>query len=266
VNYSRTQTDLFWDLTKKLTLRGGYRYEWGNATVVNGAQSQIGLFESGKLNRQVGIAGINFRPIQRLALNAEYEGASTTHAYFTTSLYNYNRLRARARYQVAAALMVQANFTALDNRDPVPGSWYHFRSRDNSLAVNWTPNGGKRISVAAEYDRATMWSNINYLLPPFLTPSISSYRDNAHIASSMVDVNIPGFKGFAPKLTAGGSFTVTNGTRPSRFYTPLARLSVPAGKHVYWNTEWRYYGFNEQLFQYEGFRTHLLQTGLKLSR
>lgn len=272
VNYSRTQTDLFFDVTKKLTLRGGYRYEWGDATVPAGAQSQIGLFESGRLNRQVGIAAVNFRhdfrdklPIHQLSAGVEYEGASTTHAYFTTSLYNYNRLRAKARYKVND-LTVQANFTALDNRDPVPGSWYHFRSRDNSLAVNWMPNEGKRITVVAEYDRATFWSSINYLLPPFLTPTVSSYSDNAHIATSMIDVNIPGFKGNAAKLTAGGSFTVTNGTRPSRFYTPLARLSVPAGKHVYWNTEWRYYGFNEQLYQYEGFRTHLFQTGLRLSR
>ncbi len=266
VNYSRTQTDLFFDVTKKLTLRGGYRYEWGAATVRSGDTSQIGALESGKLNRQVAIAGINFRPIQKLTTNVEYEGASTTHAYFTTSLYNYNRVRARARYQVGASLMVQANFALLDNQNPVPGTQLDFRSRDNSLAVNWTPNGGKRVALMAEYDRATLRSSIDYLLPPFLTPSVSSYSDNAHIATSMVDVNIPGFKGNAAKLTAGGSFTVTNGTRPSRFYTPLARLSVPAGKHVYWNTEWRYYGFNEQLYQYEGFRTHLFQTGLRLSR
>jgi hypothetical protein len=266
VNYSRGQADLFWDLTKKITLRGGYRYEWGDATVRGSPQSQIGPFESGQLNRQVALAGINFRPSQKLSANVDYEGASTTHAYFTTSLYNYNRLRARARYQVAASLMVQANFTVLDNQDPVPGLQYDFRSRDNSLSVNWAPNGGKRISLLAEYDRATIRSSINYLFTPFLTPDVSSYNDNAHIATSAIDVKIPAVKGIAAKLTMGGSLAITNGTRPSRFYEPLARLSIPAGKHVYWNTEWRWYGYGEQMFLYQGFRTHLFQTGLRLSR
>jgi hypothetical protein len=73
-------------------------------------------------------------------------------------------------------------------------------------------------------------------------------------------------KGHAPKITAGGSFSIVNGTRPSRFYEPLARLSLPLRKNVSWNTEWQWYGFNEDQYLYEGFRTHLIQTGLRLSR
>ena len=52
----------------------------------------------------------------------------------------------------------------------------------------------------------------------------------------------------------------------SRYYQPLARLSLPLGKHVYWNTEWKYYGFQEDFYLYEGFRTHVFMTGLKLVR
>jgi hypothetical protein len=63
VNYNRTQTDLILDLTSWITLRGGYRYVWGDATVLAGPLSQTGLFESGKLNQQVGIAGFTIKPI-----------------------------------------------------------------------------------------------------------------------------------------------------------------------------------------------------------
>jgi hypothetical protein len=134
------------------------------------------------------------------------------------------------------------------------------------LSVNWTPAGGKWIALLAEYDRATIRSNIDYLLPPFLTPDVSSYNDNAHIATSAVELNVPVRKDVAAKLTMGGSLAITNGTQPSRYYEPLVRFSLPAGKHVYWNTEWRWYGYSDQLYLFQGFQTHLFQTGLKLSR
>jgi hypothetical protein len=266
VNYSRTQTDLFFDVSSRITLRGGYRYVWGDATALSAPLSQMGLFESGKLNQQVGIAGFTIRPIKKASINAEYEGASTTHAYFRTSLYNYSRLRVRARYQATSSLSFQANFNLLRNRNPAPDIQQDFRSRDNSLSAHWTPNGGKWISVLAEYDRYTLRSSIRYLLPPFLAPGVSAYRDDAHLATSAIEATVPGLKGHGPKITAGGSFTIVNGTRPSRFYEPLARLSIPLLKNVYWNTEWQWYGFNEDQYLYEGFRTHLFQTGLRLSK
>ncbi len=36
VNFNQQQTDVFFDLTSKVTLRGGYRYVWGEATVLAG--------------------------------------------------------------------------------------------------------------------------------------------------------------------------------------------------------------------------------------
>jgi len=206
------------------------------------------------------------KPVKNAFVTTEYEGGSTTHEYFRTSLYDYNRLRLRARYQVAASLSLQANFNAFRNRNPEAGLQQDSRSRDNSFSAHWTPNGGKWISVLAEYDRFTMHTSVLYLMPPFLTLSASDYRDNAHLATTAIEATIPGFKNHAPKIMAGGSFSIVNGTRPSRFYEPLARLSFPVRKSVSWNTEWQWYGFNEEQYLYEGFRTHLVQTGLRLTK
>jgi hypothetical protein len=93
---------------------------------------------------------------------------------------------------------------------------------------------------------------------------VSNYRDNAHTVSSAVDVTLPG--PVAAKFTLGGSMFLSNGSRTSSYYQPLARLSFPVGKHVYWNTEWQYYGFREDFYLYEGFRTHMFMTGLKIVR
>ncbi|MDR3704005.1 MAG: MtrB/PioB family outer membrane beta-barrel protein, partial [Candidatus Sulfopaludibacter sp.] len=266
VNYNQQQVGAFFDVTSRITLRGGYRYVWGDATVLAGQLSQTGPLASASLRRNVALGGFNYRPSERFSMNLDYEGSSSDRVYFRTSLNDYNRGRARARYQVLSSLSFQANFQILNNQNPDPAVRYNFQARDNSLAVYWAPGGGKRFALTGEYDRSTLHSDISYLLPPFLSPAISSYRDNAHTATSAIDLTPPPFRGIAPKLTFGGSLFVSSGSRPSQFYQPMARVSVPVTKHISCNAEWQWYGFAEQFYLYEGFRTHMLLVALRLAR
>jgi hypothetical protein len=263
VNYNHEQIDVLLDVTRKLMLRGGYRYVWGDAEAPAALIAGVGL-ESSELRQNVGLAGVTYRVSQKLSANLDYEGASTSHAYFRTSLYNYQKMRARARYQVTAKLALQAGFSLLDNQNPSPGIHYDFLSRQNSLSATWTP--GKRVSVLGEYTRSTLRSNISYLEPEFLVPELSLYRDDAHTASALVDLALPGYSSLAPRLAFGGSLFISSGSRPTSYYQPLARLSIPLHKNLAWNSEYRFYGYGEAFSQYEGFRTHILQTGIKLSR
>jgi len=62
---------------------------------------------------------------------------------------------------------------------------------------------------------------------------------------------------------------VSSGSRPTQYYQPLARLSVPIHKHVYWNAQWSYYGFAEGLMSFyalEGFRSNQIMTSLRFTR
>ena len=151
-------------------------------------------------------------------------------------------------------------------QNPATGIHYDFRARNNSVSVYWTPNNSKRVSITAEYDRSTLRSDISYRNLPFLASAVSSYRDRAHTASSQIDLALPGYRGLTPKLTAGGSLFISSGSRPTRFYQPLVRLSLPLSKQVSWNTEWRWYGMGEQFYLYEGFRTHVFMTGFRVIR
>jgi hypothetical protein len=81
-----------------------------------------------------------------------------------------------------------------------------------------------------------------------------------------MDFTWPHSKRFTPKLAAGGSFFISSGSQPTSYYQPEAKLWLPLGGHVSWFTEWRYYGYGEAFNLYEGFRTHLVTTGLRLSR
>jgi hypothetical protein len=109
-------------------------------------------------------------------------------------------------------------------------------------------------------------SSIDYLRLPFLTPSVSLYRENGHTGVSTLDIVLPKIAGIEPKLTAGGALFVSSGTRATSYYQPLGRFSLPVHKHVQWNTEWRWYGFGETAYLYEGFRAHIFMTGLKLTK
>jgi len=265
VNYNQEQVDVMYDASSKITLRGGYRHIWGDATTGESPFfDPLGGTEQGKLDRNVGLGGVNFRPSQKVSLNLDYEGATSDHVYFRTSLNDYQKARARIKYQVLPSLSLQSNISVLNNLNHAPQIQYDFLSRDNSLGVYWTPKSGKHITLVGEYDRSTMHSTIGYLTLPFLSSAVSDYRDNAHTVTAAVDMVAPGT--VAAKLTLGGSMLISNGSQTTRYYQPLARFSFPVGRHVSWNTEWKYYGFQQDFYLYESFRTHLIMTGLKFIR
>ncbi len=143
------------------------------------------------MKRNVGLAGLTIRPLQKLSINLDYEGASDRSELLPHQPVQLSEGPGAGALSGDASLWFQANFRFLDNQNPTSGINYDFRSRDNSLAVYWTPGGGKHVSVMAEYDRYTLSSSINYLLLPFYTPTVGIYRDNAHTASSTVDIVLP---------------------------------------------------------------------------
>jgi hypothetical protein len=260
-NYSQEQVNVMFDATAKLTLRGGYRFEWGDASNVVLPLAGLAGLDSGKLRRNIGIGGFSFRPLSQLSFSGEFEGASSDQTYFRTSLHEYQRMHARAQFQVLASLLVAADFSLLSNQNPAAGSQYDYLTRQNSISVHWLPKGG-RIGFDADYSRSTVRSDILFFAPQTLTPERSFYRDNAHLASVLLNVPLPR----GGKISAGGALAVTSGSRPTTYLQPLGTLTLPISKHASWVSQWRYYGYGESFYAYEGFRTHLVTTGLKLTR
>jgi hypothetical protein len=270
-NYNQAEIDIFFDATSKLTLRGGYRYMWGEANDAVLPPADLVSSDRGKQRSNIGLGAVTFRPIQKLSLTGEVESGWSGGVYFRTSLYDYQKARAQARYQATKSLNLSADFTILDNHDPLPGVNFNYLVRQESLSILWSPAGGKRLDFEATYSRSDLRSEIGYLEPEFLTPDTSLYHDNSHIATGLFNLNLPSLnraKGsrLTPKLTAGGSFFISTGSNPSNSYQPIAKLLLPLGKNVNWFTEWRYYGYGEAFYLYEGFRAHLVTTGLRFTR
>src|SRR5262249_1948538 len=143
-----------------------------------------------------------YRSGAKLSVSADVESASSDHVYFRTSLNDYTKMRFRARYQALPSLNFAGDVTLLDNQNPATSVRYDYRARQNSLAVEWAPNGGKRYVVQADYSRATVRSNITYLVPQDLRAAPSVYRENAHLAGATIDLALPGYQGLTPKISA----------------------------------------------------------------
>ena len=265
-NYNQEEVDIFYDAAARFTIHGGYRYVWGDAS--DAILPPAGLMSSdrAKLRRNVGIGGVTFRPGQKLTIRTDAEAASSGGAYFRTSLYDYQKIHAQARYQPLTSLSLTADFTLLDNNNPVPGVNYDFRSQQESLSFFWSPGGGKFADFQGSYTRSTLHSNIGYLVPQTLQAQTSVYRDDAHTATALLNLKLPQVHGTAPKLSTGGSFFISSGSRATSYYQPLATLWLPVGKKMSLFADWRYYGYGEAFYLYEGFRTNLVTAGLRFTR
>ena len=264
MNFNRKQIEGLVDVTRWLTLRIGYRMVWGDTQVrapqVNGLQ-----FEKDTLDQDVILGGAIMHLGRKLRFNFDAEGGSAGSTYFRTSLHDYTKATARARYQAFGSLAFTATYSDLRNENPTPGVKYDFKNRQGSLGFFWNPGGGKNYSVLGDYTYSSLRSDIGIFSLPFYTADASRYRDNANTGTLLFDCSAPGGK-FAPRFSVGGSYFKNTGSRPTEYVQPLGRLSLPVAEHAHVFGEWRYYGMSERIYSFEGFRTHVFQIGLRLLR
>jgi hypothetical protein len=265
-NYNQVETMVIWDALPRLTLRGGYRHVWGDASQAILPPAGLASADQGELRRNIVIGGLTYRPTKKLTITGDAEGAPGDQAYFRTSIYEYQKARAQVRYQIRDDLTLSGDFNLLNNQNPTPGIHYDYLARQQSVAAWWSPAGNKRFDLQGAYTRATTRSDILFLIPQTLTPADSVYRENSHILTGLAIINLPQTSGLAPKLTAGGSVFLSSGSRPTHYYQPNLKLSLPTGKKLDWFAEWRYYGFGEPFYLYEGFRTHIVTAGVRITR
>ncbi len=264
-DYNHVEGDVLWDVTSHLTLRGGYRYQWGNTSSLVLPPAGLASQDAADFRRSVGKGGFNYRAGSKLTFTGSIEGAGTQAAYFRTSFYKYQRGRAQASYQTTSQLTFAVAFAAVANQNPAPNVDYDYLGLQTSASVLWNPGGDKRIGFQGTYTRSTIRSDIRFLTPQTLQTDWSHYRDDAHSIQGMFDLAIPRL-GKQTRLSAGGNFFISSGSRATNYFQPVGKLIVPVSNGVTWVSEWTYYGYGESFYSYEGFRTHLITTGVRFTR
>ena len=140
-NYNQTETNVYFevtdasDATRGLPLRVGRRERCG-APAGRRADRDRASEAAPKRRARRGRVPAE----QKLLLTAEAEVASSGGVYFNTSLYDYQKVRAQARYQATASLSVALDFTYLNNENPTPGINYNFRSQQEAASIFWSPS------------------------------------------------------------------------------------------------------------------------------
>lgn len=260
----RQTVEVLYDFSRKFTLRGGHRYEWGDALIRAGSLSITGPQERLELRRQIGLAGFVARPWSKFTVNASAEVSNGQKTYYRTSLQDYYRLKINGRYELRQDLLLTVVYNRMENQNPAEGVNYDYKFQNSSVGLQYLPGGGKWLTLIADYTRSTIRSDIGYIILFPYQQAQSLYRDNAHTAMLLADVTLPGSGVFKPKLTFGGSYVTTEGSRPSRFYQPQGRISLPLHRNVQFFSEWRNYGYNQPFtYSYETFRTSMVMTGIK---
>ena len=256
VNFNQEEVDAYYDFTRALTVRAGYRFEWGDsvlrAPVLVGQPSQ-----SANLSRSVGIAGVNYRIGQKFRLAANAEGSNSNQTYFRDSLQEYEKANIQARYDISPEWRIATDFSLLNNSNPNPNIRLDYSAKAESASVYFAPKAAKWANLLVDYSRTSVRSNILYLVPQTLTATPSIYRENGHSLTALATVKW---------LTFGGSLFIVSGSRPTNYYQPLARLTVPLKKHVDWISEWRWYSMSELFYTFENFQSNQFMTSVRLSR
>lgn len=263
VNRSRLQTEGLFDIAKGYTVRAGYRYEWGESLLRSATYGSTTPTEKGELKRHVGLAGFQARPVKQVTVNADVEIANGVKTYYRTGLMDSRRYRVQSRVSLPKSLLFGVIYSRFENNNPSDTVKLDFTSQAASANLQWLPGSGKNISVIADYTRSTMHSDVSYLYPLGLFPLQSLYRDNAHTGTLMADLRLPINKSLAGRLSFGGSFVTTEGSRPSRYYQPVGRLRLPMTPKLEFFSEWRYYGLTQANFIYEGFRSNQFMGGFR---
>jgi hypothetical protein len=266
-NYTQSETQVYVQVTNRLTLRGGYRSVWGDASdAVLPQGGELSGIEHATLRRNVGLGGIVYHAAKKLTLTAEAEDAYSTGVYFNSSLYDYQKVRTQARYQATGSLSVALDFTYLNNDNPTPGINYSFRSQQEAASIFWSPSNGKVFTFQGSYSFASLRSDIFYLVPQTLQQATSIDTNGAHTATALFTLNLGHVGALQPKLTAGGSMFLSHGTLATSYYQPMAKLWVPLSKNTQAFAQWWFYGYSDSLYSYQGFGTHLAAIGLRYTR
>jgi hypothetical protein len=260
VTQRRQQVEALADVGR-LTFRGGYRREWGRALLRSGLTA-FEPFQRGEILRHVTLGGVQARPWQRLTLNLDVEAADGVKTFFRTGLMDTVRIRAMGRVSLPGSLFLNLQHLNFTNRNPAEGVHFDFRVQSTSAGLQWMPKGGKHFSLLAEYLRSAIRSDINFFVPFPFEVARSLYRDNAHSGTLLADITMPGKHGM--KLSAGGSFIATSGSRPSRYFQPIGRLVLPVHPRLHLYSEWRWFGLHQPFYGFEGFRNHLVLSGIRL--
>jgi hypothetical protein len=269
------ETNVNYRANRWLTFHGGYQYTDRHIrsiqqTVFAGAP-QHAFEQTNILNS--GFGGVRLNPLKGLTVTADGEVGLANHPFAPKSDQGYHTVAGQLQYQ-HKTLRLSAVSRADYNTNSTAVTAFSSQSRVNSASASWSPLAW--LSWDASYSKLHLntLGGIAYFAGSQFDSGQSYYVSNIH--SGNLGLRLTAKKlatfylGYSIVQDTGDGRTNPLGsgagsnlptlqaaqTYPMRFQTPLIRLSFRAAEKVRVNFGYQWYGFRDDFYNQQGYRSN----------
>jgi len=275
--WTRNQTELAWDISKKAGARMGYR--WGdrqfnhfNDYLPGDEDHFVGL-------EKTALLGLWARPSHNLRLNFDLEHTNYNAVFVRLSPRKEARYRFQTTYTPRPWAVLGGSINILQQSNADAETQYLGHNRNYGLTASLAPRATFGLDLAYNYNDVIQNALICFndtppagVILPFVNNAFNNncagndtsnnlmansfYTNHTHFG--MIAVRFKFDK--RTTVSAGGNITNVDGSVPQfnilqpqgsaqyKYYQPMAKLSVDLGHKLAWNSAWNYYQYNEGSF------------------
>ncbi len=272
--WKRNQTEIAWDISKKVGVRIGYRY--GDRSFDHFIDF-LGDEDHFVVHEHTALLGFWARPSHALRLNLDVEHTNYDNVIVRMAPRKESRYRFQTTYTPRPWAVLGGSINILQDANAESLTNYLGHNRNYGLTASLTPRERFGLDLAYNYNDVIQNALICFndtpptgVSLPFVTNAASCaandpsnpllansfYTNHTHFGMGTVRVKP------VKRLTAnlGYSITSVDGSIPQfnilqplgslqyKYYQPVASLSVDLGHKLAWNTGWNYYQYNEGSF------------------
>jgi hypothetical protein len=271
----RNQTELAWDISKKVGVRIGYRY--GDRALDHFLDLLTGDADHFVVHEHTALLGFWARPTHSLRLNFDLEHINYDDVIVRMAPRKESRYRFQTSYTPRPWAVLGGSINILQDANGDSLTNYAGHNRNFGLTASITPRESFGLDLAYNYNDVIQNSLICFndtppigVVLPFVTNAASCaandpanpllansfYTNHTHFGMSTVR--------FKPvkRLTANLGYSITSvdgsvpqfnilqplGSSQYKYSQPVANLSVDLGRNLAWNTGWNYYQYGEGSF------------------
>jgi hypothetical protein len=205
--------------------------------------------------------GVVYRPASWLRLGLDYEDNKVNHPIERTDLFDYNRVNFDWQVGTWKGFSFNGRIWHRNNEDPAADIDLHDHYTDYSAGLNYDPN--ERISLGVDYTHTDLASDLLFVIPQNLTTARSVFNERVNGFGGRLTAGI--YKGVKAELGYRG--VINRGSYPLEFHQPYGSLWIPLGHSgLAFKPTWQYFGYNQTLFNFESYQTHLVTLSLVYAR
>ena len=275
----RDETDLAWDISKKMGARIGFRY--GDQIFNHFNDFLPGDEDHFAIHGYTELLGFWARPSHTLRLNFDLQHTNYDNVIVRMAPRKETQYRAQTTYTPRPWAILGASINILQDANADSMTQYVGHNQNYGFTASLTPRARLSVDLAYNYNDVIQNALICFNdTPP--TGVTLPFVNGANGTTSFCAVNDPGNPLLATsyytnhttfgmatvrfnpekRLTANVGFSITNvdgsvpqfnilqplGTLQYNYIQPVAGLSVDLGHKLAWNTGWNYYQYNEGSF------------------